>query len=82
MMDLKGFLVNNRLRVLVKPNVTKTEILGYDEDRKSVRIAVKAVPDKGKANAALLKFVSKILGCKVMIVSCLRSRVKVLRVID
>jgi uncharacterized protein len=77
-MDLRKHIKNNKITIIVKPNAKKTEILGYNENKKAVRIAIKAVPDKGKANTALVKFVSKELGCRVAIVSGARSREKII----
>ncbi len=72
-MDIKDGL----LKVIVKPNSKCNKI--YVKDGK-VRVDVKAVADKDKANKELVKFVSKELGRKVRIKKGLRSREKVLRI--
>jgi len=71
---------DNKIKVLVKPNSSKNEIVGFDSSRKGYIVRVKAVPDKGKANAELVKFLSKELGKKVEIVKGLKSREKLLRI--
>jgi uncharacterized protein len=80
-MNLHEHINDQKMSVIVKPNAKKNEVLGYDEHKKAVRIAVKAVPDKGKANTALMKFVSKLLGVKVRIVSGKKNRTKILEIL-
>ena len=79
---LSDYLVNNRLHISVKPNAKKTEVLSYDPATHVVKIAVSAPADKDKANKELLKFVSRILKKKVSFVSGLRSKEKVLEIIE
>ena len=67
-----------RLKILVKPNAKKTDILGWDEDKKILRVAVSAPAEDNKANIAIIKFFSKKLGKRVRIVSGLKSKQKVL----
>ena len=76
---LSDYLVNNRLHISVKPNAKKTEVLSYDSITRIVKISVAAPADKDKANKELLRFVSKQLGKRVVFVSGLRSREKVLK---
>ena len=52
-MELGNCIRDNKLKVVVKPNASKTEVLGIGEGKGSccdgigvVKIAVKAVPDK------------------------------------
>jgi len=78
-MGLKEFIKNNMLSVHAKPNASKTEILGWDESKKSLRIAVGAVPDKDRANIELLKFLKKESGMKCELVSGAKSRDKIVR---
>lgn len=77
---LQDYVIKDKLHILVKPNAKKTEILGYDPVKKTVRIAVAAPAGKDKANKELLKFVSKTLKKKVHFVSGLRSKEKVLEI--
>jgi uncharacterized protein (TIGR00251 family) len=88
-MNLEDCIIDNKLKVVVKPNASKTEVLSIGDGEEScgcdeigvVRIAVKAIPDKNKANIELVKFLSKLLKKKVKIISGLKSRNKVLEVI-
>jgi len=66
-----------RLKISIKPNASKTEILSQDGDK--LKIAVAAPPDKNKANIELVKFLSKRFG-SARIVSGFTSRVKVIEI--
>lgn len=79
-MDIQQYIIQNKLRILVKPNAKKTEILGYDHEKNIVKIALAAPPEENKANKELLKFVSRILKKKVHFVTGLRSKEKVLEI--
>ena len=68
------------MKVIVKPNAPKTEIIGWDENREALRIAVAAVPDKDKANKELLRFLSKKTGKKVKLMKGAKSREKLLKI--
>ncbi len=48
------------LHILVKPNAKNTGILAVTEQ--GLNIAIKEKPDDGKANQALIRFLSKTLG--------------------
>ena len=76
---MREYIIDGKIKVIVKPNAKKTEILGYDETKKALRIAVAAVPDKDRANKELIRFISKRLG-KVSIIRGTRSREKTLRI--
>jgi len=78
-MKVSHYIKDGSLAVLVKPNSPKTEILGWDENRKMLRISVAAVPDKDKANIELLKFLKKETGMKCEIKFGARSRDKVIK---
>jgi uncharacterized protein len=62
----------------VTPNASRTEL--KEEDGK-LKLYLQAVPEKGKANLAVVKFFKKEFGIKVEIKSGERSRDKVLRVL-
>lgn len=79
-MGLDDFILDGILHVCVKPNAKKTEVVGFDPERKAVVIRVAAVPDKDKANKELVRFLSKELGKKVMIKRGHHSRLKVLEI--
>jgi uncharacterized protein (TIGR00251 family) len=68
-----------RLEIKAVPGASKTEFAGIKDNRLRIRLA--AAPEDGKANAELLSFLSKALGCAkrdLRIVSGEKSRLKVL----
>ena len=79
-LSILKFFKNNTFNVLVKPNSSKNEIVGYDESRCAVKINIKAEPEKGKANLELVKFLRKLLKKEVRIVSGLTGHMKVVRI--
>jgi len=72
---LEGIL----LKVTVIPNASKNEIISNKND--VLKVKLKAVPQKGKANEELLKFLKKKLGIKARIVKGLTSREKTLEIL-
>ena len=58
-MNIQPFIMSNHLLVQVKTNANKTEVLDYDREHNVLKIAVKALPDSGKANKELLRFLKK-----------------------
>lgn len=77
-MDIKGHINNSTLKVTVKPNAPKTEVIGWDETKKSLKVAVAAVPDKDKANIELLKFLKRQTGKRCEIKVGAKSRDKII----
>ena len=73
-------IIDNKIRIIVKPNSSRNEILGFDKERRAYRVNIKAHPEKGKANLEVIKFFSKLLKKKVEIVSGKTSKEKVLKV--
>ena len=67
------------MRVTVIPNASKNEIISNKNN--ILKIKLKAVPQKGKANEELLKFLKKELGIKARIVKGLTSREKLLEIL-
>jgi uncharacterized protein (TIGR00251 family) len=77
------FTVGDAIHISIKalPAASKTEFAGFKEGRLRVRIA--AAPEDGKANAELVAFFSKSLGCPKRDVTLLhgeKSRLKTLAV--
>ena len=68
------------LKIIVKPNSHKDEIISYDEAKQAIKVNIKARPEANKANIEVIKFFSKLLKRKVEIVSGLKSREKILRI--
>jgi len=79
-MDIEKYIKNNILKVIIKPSASKNEILSYDENKQSLRISIKAPPEKGKANVELIKFISKLLKKKVEIIKGIKNREKLLKI--
>jgi len=69
------------IKIIVKPNSAKSELVRYDENRQAYRVNIAAPPDKGKVNREVIVFFSKMLKKKVEIVKGLRSKEKVLRLL-
>ncbi|MBI2146965.1 YggU family protein [Candidatus Woesearchaeota archaeon] len=80
--DIHRYIHNNRLSIIAKPSAPRTEILGRDESRKALRVAIAAPPDKDKANVELIRFLSKLLGKRVGIVSGRTSKKKVVEIVE
>ena len=79
-MNIDDYVVNGKLNITVKTNSPKTEITGYDNAKKALKVNVHAQPEKGKANAEIIKFFTKLIKKKVEIVSGKTSKTKVLRI--
>ena len=75
-MNISDF--SGKVKILVKPNSKKDEILGWDEARKAWKVAIAAPPEENKANIAVIKFFSKLTGKNVRIATGLTSKQKVL----
>jgi uncharacterized protein (TIGR00251 family) len=69
------------LKVEIKPNAGRNEVLGWVSENGAFRVSVKAQPKEGRANTELVKFLSRLLGKKVRIVSGHTSKRKVLKVL-
>ena len=79
-MNLENYISNNTLKIIVKPNSNKTEIINFDENNKIIKVNVKAPADKNKANLEIIKFFSKLLKKKVIIKKGLKSKEKILEI--
>jgi uncharacterized protein (TIGR00251 family) len=79
-MNIKDYIKKDSLKIVVKPNAKKNELLDYDESRKAVKVAIAAQAEKGKANIEVIKFFSKLLGKPVKIKSGLTSKEKLLKI--
>jgi len=70
--------LSGKVRIIVKPNAKKTEILGEVDG--VLKVAVAAPAEDNKANLEIVKFFSKLTGKRVRIVSGLTSKKKTLSV--
>jgi uncharacterized protein len=66
------------IKVQVKPNSKRTEIL--EEQPDFLKIAIAAPAQDGKANAALIKFLKKSKGWKAKIVKGKTSKTKLVSI--
>lgn len=72
------------LTIRVTPRARKTEISGFMDDG-TLRVRVSAPPVEGKANAALIKFLAKLLGVRksrIEIVAGEKSLDKIVSILD
>ncbi|MFH1827982.1 MAG: DUF167 domain-containing protein [Nanoarchaeota archaeon] len=67
-------------KIIVKPNASKNQIIGYDTNKDAYRISIKAKAEKNKANIEVIKFLSKQLGKKVIILRGKQSREKIIKI--
>ena len=70
-----------RMEIKAIPGASKTELAGIKDGRLRIRIA--AAPEDGKANAEMLNFLSKALGCPkrdLRLISGEKSRLKVIAI--
>ena len=78
--DIIQQLGERLLTVRVKPNKSKTAITGWDGNVLAIDVA--APPDKGKANAELLKFLKRFFGAPVTLASGATGREKRIRILQ
>ena len=82
-MDLSKKLENwNILKIKVITNAQKTEIIWELEDW-TIKLKVRAIPEKWKANSEIIEYFSKILNLnksKIKIISGKTSKIKLLKI--
>ena len=76
---LTNWIEDGKITLKVVPNASKTLL---KEENGLLKLCLSAVPEKGKANFAIVKHFKKEFGLKVVIVKGLQSKNKVLEVID
>jgi uncharacterized protein len=79
-MEIEKHIKNGFLKIIVKTNSPKTEIIEYDETRQALKVNVHAQPIDGKANIEIIKYFSKLLKKKVEIKSGKTGKEKFLRI--
>ena len=79
-MNLENYISNNSLKIIVKPNSNKTEIIGFNKEKKTLKVNVAVPAEKNKANLEIIKFFSKLLKKKVIIKKGLKSKEKILEI--
>lgn len=79
-MNVLDHVKNNRLKIIVKPNSSRNELIGYDENKGALRVNISAPAEDNKANIEVIKFFSKLLKKKITIKSGLKSKEKLLEI--
>ena len=77
-MNVNDYIINNRLKIIVRPNSSENKMIGYDESRKAVKVNIAAKPEENKANMEVIKFFSRLLKKRVKIKYGLTSKEKLL----
>ncbi|MBS3115278.1 YggU family protein [Candidatus Woesearchaeota archaeon] len=77
-MNVNDYIINNRLKIIVRPNSSENKIIGYDESRKAIKVNIAAKPEENKANMEVIKFFSRLLKKRVKIKYGLTSKEKLL----
>ncbi|RLE39196.1 YggU family protein [Candidatus Woesearchaeota archaeon] len=72
---------NSQIKIIVRTNASKTQLLSYDETKSAFRLDVAAPPDKNRANREIIKFFSKKFKKKAKIISGLKSKIKIVELI-
>lgn len=69
--------LTGKFKIIVKANARENKIVGFDTDKNSLRIEIKARAEKNKANVEIIKFLTKQLGKRMKIVSGFTSKEKI-----
>jgi len=77
---INQYIKNNLLKIIVKPNSNKNEIIGYDQNKQGIKVNISAPADKNKANKEVVKFFTKLLKKRVYIKTGLKSKEKILKI--
>jgi len=78
-MDISGYIKDNSLKIIVKPNSDKNEILGYIPEKQALKVAIKAPPENNKANIEIIKFFNRLTKKQTHIITGLTSKEKLLK---
>jgi uncharacterized protein (TIGR00251 family) len=70
-----------RFCVVVKPNSSKNEFLGFDKEKNAYQIKIKESAENNKANIELINFLSKHIKKRVKIISGFKSKEKVIEIL-
>jgi uncharacterized protein len=79
MMAISDYIKGNSLKIIVKPNSRKNEILGYDDGKKVLKVSIKAPPENNKANIEVIKLFNRLTKKQTHIISGLTSKEKLLK---
>lgn len=75
-------IITGKFRIIAKPNARENKIEGFDENRKAYRVSIRAKPEGNKANIEIIKFLSKLLKKRVRITHGLKSREKIVEILN
>ncbi len=78
---ISELIEGNKLKVVVRPNSKKTELIEVDKVKGVVKIALKEPAENNKANFELLKFLKKHLKKEVKIKKGQNSKEKILEIV-
>jgi len=78
-MNIDDFIKNNSLKIIVRPNSSKNEILGFIPEKQALKVSIKAPPEENKANIEIIKFFNKLTKKQTRIISGLTSKEKLLK---
>ena len=82
MFEISEYIKNNSIKIIVKPNAKKNEIIGWNKDKQALQVAISAPAEKGKANIEVIKFFARLTKKQVKIRSGLTSKTKILKISD
>lgn len=77
-MNFQHHIKNHQVELRVTPHSSRTELI---EEEGKLKLYLKSVPEKNKANQELIKFFRKEFNLKVQIRSGMKSRDKVLVIV-
>lgn len=77
-MEVKDYVKNDSLKIIVRSNSRRNELVEFDNVKQALKVNIKAVPEKGKANLEVIKFFNKLTKKQTRIIKGLTSREKLL----
>lgn len=77
---MKWDVKQNSIRIIVKANTPRNQVVRYDDSREAYRVNIKEPAREGKANKEIIKFFSKLFKKDVKIVKGLKSKEKILKI--
>jgi hypothetical protein len=77
-MDIRNYIIRDTLRLRVIPNAKRAEL---KEENNQLKLYLKSVPEKGKANQELIRFFKKQFHLTVEILAGENSREKLIRIV-
>ncbi|MBI2130094.1 DUF167 domain-containing protein [Candidatus Woesearchaeota archaeon] len=69
-----------KIKIIAKPNSSKTEIICYDQEKGALRLNVKAHPEENKANIEIIRFFKRLLKKDVKIIYGLKDKEKTIKI--